>query len=63
MPTTLEQPRLNGTHAAPPPPPPRPRQKRDGNGGYWAAFALLLGFLVPLLGGIAIWMGVSAHNA
>ncbi len=64
MSTTLEQPRVNGTHAsAPPPPPARPPRRPGDNGGYWAAFALLLGFLVPVLGGIAIWMGVSAHNA
>jgi nitrite reductase (NO-forming) len=64
MSTTLEQPRVNGTHAsAPPPPPARPPRRTGDNGGYWAAFALLLGFLVPVLGGVAIWMGVSAHNA
>jgi FtsP/CotA-like multicopper oxidase with cupredoxin domain len=31
--------------------------------GYWAAIALILGLLVPVLGGIAIWMGFSAHSA
>jgi nitrite reductase (NO-forming) len=64
MSTTLERPRSNGTHAtATPPPPARPPRRDSGNGGYWAAFALLLGLLVPVLGGIAVWMGVSAHNA
>jgi nitrite reductase (NO-forming) len=64
MSTTLDQPRTNGSHAGATPPPPYRPPRRDGeNGGYWAAFALLLGFLVPVLGGIAIWMGVSAHNA
>jgi len=33
------------------------------NGGYWAALALLLGLLVPVLGFVAIWMGFSAHDA
>jgi nitrite reductase (NO-forming) len=63
MSTTLEQPRLNGKHASTPPPTERPPQRPTSDGGYWAAFALLLGFLVPVLGGIAVWMGVSAHNA
>jgi nitrite reductase (NO-forming) len=64
MSTTLERPRVNGTRAsASPPPPARPPRRDSGNGGYWAAFALLLGFLVPVLGGIAVWMGVSAHDA
>jgi nitrite reductase (NO-forming) len=62
MSTTLQPTRSNGRQATPPPP-PRPPQRSSDNGGYWAAFALLLGFLVPVLGGIAIWMGVSAHNA
>src|SRR6266508_5940461 len=35
----------------------------DLNGGYWAAFALLLGFLVVVLGFVAVWMGFSAHDA
>ena len=64
MSTTLERPRVNGARAsASPPPPARPPRRDSGNGGYWAAFALLLGFLVPVLGGIAVWMGVSAHDA
>jgi nitrite reductase (NO-forming) len=47
---------------APPPPPPRRTRKTD-NGGYWAAFALLLGMLVVVLGFVAVWMGFSAHDA
>ncbi|HEU5279763.1 MAG TPA: multicopper oxidase domain-containing protein [Gaiellaceae bacterium] len=62
MPATTERPRTNGSVSAPPMPPP-PRRTRNDTGGYWAALALILGFLVPVLGGIAIWMGVSAHDA
>src|SRR5436305_866280 len=62
MPQTLERPTSNGAAHAPPPPRP-PARTTDGNGGYWAAFALLLGFLVVALGSVAVWMGVSAHDA
>src|SRR5262249_24538848 len=31
--------------------------------GYWAAFSLLLGMLVVVLGFVAVWMGFSAHDA
>jgi hypothetical protein len=61
MPATIERPRTNGARPTLPPPPRRP-VKRD-SGGYWAAFALLLGLLVGVLGFIAVWMGVSAHGA
>src|SRR6476659_6156173 len=44
-----------------------PRKRRPqpvgDNGGYWAALALVLGLLVPVLGFVAIWMGFSAHDA
>src|SRR5689334_4009654 len=64
MPTTLEQPRANGqpTHS-PPPPPPRRTQRKDDNSGYWAAFSILLGMLVVVLGFVAVWMGFSARDA
>jgi hypothetical protein len=68
MPATVERPQItNGTHQDPiehhvPPPPRRPSRTSD-NGGYWAAFALLLGFLVVVLGFVAVWMGFSAHDA
>jgi hypothetical protein len=61
MPKTLERQTTNGAVQAPPPRPPA-RTSND-NGGYWAAFALLLGFLVVVLGTVAVWMGVSAHDA
>ena len=57
-----ERPRTNGATQLPPTGPP-PRRPSTDMSGYWAAFALILGLLVPVLGGIAIWMGVSAHNA
>jgi len=53
--------RLSGEHHSPP---PKVRHQRaTDNGGYWAALALLLGLLVPVLGFVAIWMGFSAHDA
>jgi nitrite reductase (NO-forming) len=61
MPATLERPRTNGSVQVPPT--PRPPRRPEGNGGYWAAFAMLLGFLVVVLGAVAVWMGVSAHDA
>src|SRR5215475_3312371 len=64
MPSTLEQPRTNGRpEYSPPPPPPRRTQRKDDNSGYWAAFSLLLGMLVVVLGFVAVWMGFSAHDA
>jgi len=45
---------------------PRTRERQDvrsDNGGYWAAMALILGLLVPVLGFVAVWMGFSAHDA
>jgi len=66
MPTTLERAQTNGSPGPAgqsiPPAPPRPARRTD-NGGYWAAFALLLGFLVAVFGFVAVWMGVSAHDA
>jgi nitrite reductase (NO-forming) len=62
MSTTLDQPRVNGRTGAQPPSSRPPRRDSD-NSGYWAAFALLLGFLVVVLGFIAVWMGVWAHDA
>jgi nitrite reductase (NO-forming) len=44
-------------------PPEARRQRGSDNGGYWAALALVLGLLVPVLGFVAIWMGFSAHDA
>jgi nitrite reductase (NO-forming) len=61
MPATLEQPQTNG--ALEQPPTRLPPSSETGNGGFWAAFAMLLGFLVVVLGAVAIWMGVSAHGA
>ncbi len=66
MPVTHERPRSSGqvkasvAHQSPP--------ASDGiipseNGGYWAAFSLLLGMLVVVLGSVAVWMGFSAHSA
>src|SRR5215471_6251010 len=64
MPSTLEQPRTNGQPTySPPPPPPRRTRRKDDNSGYWAAFSLLLGMLVVVLGFVAVWMGFSAHDA
>jgi len=40
-----------------------PAASKSDNGGYWAALALVLGLLVPVLGFVAIWMGFSAHDA
>jgi nitrite reductase (NO-forming) len=62
MPTTLERPQVNGKTEWTPPP-RRPTRGSADNGGYWAAFALLLGFLVVILGFVAAWMGFSAHDA
>jgi nitrite reductase (NO-forming) len=65
MTSTVEQPRTNGARRAssPPPPPPRRSPRKDDNSGYWAAFSLLLGMLVVVLGFVAVWMGFSAHDA
>ena len=63
---TLERERANGapqTISFQTPPPPRGSRRRDDNSGYWAAFSLLLGMLVVVLGSIAVWMGFSAHDA
>ena len=57
-----ERPRTNGATQRTPTGRP-PRRPSSDMSGYWAALALILGLLVPVLGGIAIWMGVSAHNA
>jgi nitrite reductase (NO-forming) len=64
MPATGERTQTNGTprNYSPPPLPPR-RQRSDDNSGYWAAFSLLLGMLVVVLGFVAVWMGFSAHDA
>src|SRR6266545_925833 len=67
MPATRERQGINGTtrtsgedHS----PPPKVRHQRGSdNGGYWAALALVLGLLVPVLGFVAVWMGFSAHDA
>jgi nitrite reductase (NO-forming) len=61
MPATFERPKTNGTYMPPAPLPRRPRE--SDNGGYWAAFSLLLGMLVVVVGTIAVWMGFSAHDA
>ena len=45
------------------PPPKASRTRSSDSGGYWAALALVLGLLVPVLGFVAIWMGFSAHDA
>jgi len=67
MSATLGRSRANGTVQQTPsqhiPPPPRRPSSKSDNGGYWAAVALLLGLLVPVLGFVAIWMGFSAHDA
>jgi nitrite reductase (NO-forming) len=64
MPATIERPYANGTPPVytPPPRPPRERRSSD-NSGYWAAFSLLLGILVVVIGTVAIWMGFSARDA
>jgi nitrite reductase (NO-forming) len=65
MPATTERPQSDGSsrpaYTPPPRPPRRPRQ--DDNSGYWAAFSLLLGMLVVVIGTVAIWIGFSAHDA
>ncbi len=66
MPTTRERPHADGNTqlAAEDYSPPTRRSKRTSdNGGYWAALALILGLLVPVLGFVAVWMGFSAHDA
>jgi copper-containing nitrite reductase len=66
MRATVDRSRSNGvtpTATQSPPRPPRRRQRRTDNGGYWAAFSLLLGMLVVVLGFVAVWMGFSAHDA
>jgi nitrite reductase (NO-forming) len=66
MPTTIERRQSDGVIPAPvsSPPPSPPRRRRDSdNSGYWAAFSLLLGLLVVVLGFVAVWMGFSAHDA
>jgi nitrite reductase (NO-forming) len=64
MPATIERTHTNGTQATYIPPPRPPRQPRSSdNSGYWAAFSLLLGMLVVVIGTVAIWMGFSAHDA
>ena len=64
MPATLERRPTSGTRSTYSPPPPPPRRQRSGdNSGYWAAFSLLLGMLVVVLGTVAVWMGFSAHDA
>src|SRR6478736_691026 len=67
MPATRERQGVNGDtplseerHS----PPPKARDQRGSdNGGYFAALALVLGLLVPVLGFVAVWMGFSAHDA
>src|SRR6476660_633079 len=67
MSTTLERATTDGANGtppySPPPPPPRRRRRASDNSGYWAAFSLLLGMLVVVLGFVAVWMGFSAHDA
>ena len=67
MPATRERQGVNGNtqlsgehHNLPP---KALRKQPSDNGGYWAALALTLGLLVPVLGFVAIWMGFSAHDA
>jgi nitrite reductase (NO-forming) len=66
MPATRDRLQTNGARPAAtystPPPPRSPRRQTD-NSGYWAAFSLLLGMLLVVLGAVAIWMGFSAHDA
>ena len=52
-----------GICGAPQPSPKARDQRGSDNGGYWAALALILGLLVPVLGFVAVWMGFSAHEA
>lgn len=64
MPATVERTQANGTEPITPSPPRPPRRQRaSDNSGYWAAFSLLLGMLVVVLGFVAVWMGFSAHDA
>lgn len=64
MPATGERTQTDGTRRNYSPPPLPPRRQRSGdNSGYWAAFSLLLGMLVVVLGFVAVWMGFSAHDA
>jgi len=64
MPATAERAQTNGTRSTSTPPPRPPRHgPRTDNSGYWAAFSLLLGMLVVVVGTVAIWMGFSAHDA
>ena len=64
MPATTERRLANGTRPTytQPPQPPR-RSRSNDNSGYWAAFSLLLGILVVVIGTVAIWMGFSARDA
>jgi nitrite reductase (NO-forming) len=62
MQTTQERRRANGAVPATAVP-RRKRPQATDNSGYWAAFCLLLGFLVVVLGTVAVWTGVSAHDA
>jgi nitrite reductase (NO-forming) len=63
MPTILERTRTNGAIQPAQPPPSLPPQRPDDNSGYWAAFSLLLGLLVVVLGAVGVWLGFSAHEA
>ena len=67
MSTTLERAKTDGAKSkipySPPTPPPRRPRRTSDNSGYWAAFSLLLGMLVVVLGFVAVWMGLSAHDA
>jgi hypothetical protein len=64
MPETAERTEsANGAQPYSPPPPPPRRRRESDNSGYWAAFSLLLGMLVVVLGFVAVWMGFSAHDA
>ena len=67
MSTTLERAQTDGAKSkipySPPTPPPRRPRRTSDNSGYWAAFSLLLGMLVVVLGFVAVWMGLSAHDA
>jgi nitrite reductase (NO-forming) len=64
MPQTAERTQsANGAQPYSPPPPPPRRRRQSDNSGYWAAFSLLLGMLVVVLGFVAVWMGFSAHDA
>jgi nitrite reductase (NO-forming) len=63
MPTTVERTQTNGRPRSTLPPRPPRQAPRSDNSGYWAAFALLLGMLVVVIGTVAIWMGFSAHDA